>query len=280
MFASIRRRLKYWLARSDQRFNDRADPKVQLEQAIAESQEQHRRLKEQAANVIANQKLTEMQLNRAMNDLESVNGKARQAVLMADDATKRGDAAKAADYTRAAESFASQLVSTEKQVESLKTLHLQSTQAADQAKAAVAQNSSSLQQKLAERQKLLSQLDQAKMQEQMNTAMATLSEAVGQDVPTLVEVRAKIEARYAKALGSAELQGQTVENRMQEIEMAMSDTEAHNRLEQIKAQLGLEAGPTSAGELSGPAADTMTTGTAAAPAADPAGVPPEGSAAG
>ena len=97
------------------------------------------------------------------------------------------------------------------------------------------------------------------MQEQMNTAMATLSEAVGQDVPTLVEVRAKIEARYAKALGSAELQGQTVENRMQEIEMAMSDTEAHNRLEQIKAQLGLEAGPTSAGELSGPAADTMTT---------------------
>jgi phage shock protein A len=263
MFASLRRRLKYWLARSDQHFNERADPKVQLEQAIAESQDQHRRLKEQAANVIANQKLTEMQLNRAMNDLESINGKARQAVLMADDATKRGDAAKAADYTRAAESFASQLVSTEKQVESLKTLHLQSTQAADQAKAAVAQNSSALQQKLAERQKLLSQLDQAKMQEQMNTAMATLSEAVGQDVPTLNEVRAKIETRYAKALGSAELQGQTVENRMQEIEMAMTDTEAQVRLGQIKAQLGLEAGPSSAGELGGPAA-------AAAPADAPA----------
>lgn len=247
MFASLRRRLKYWLARSDQRFNQRADPKVQLEQAIAESQEQHRRLKEQAANVIANQKLTEMQLNRAMNDLESINGKARQAVLMADDAGKRGDTAKAADYTRAAESFASQLVSTEKQVDSLKTLHLQSTQAADQAKAAVAQNSSTLQQKLAERQKLMSQLDQAKMQEQMNTAMATLSEAVGQDVPTLDEVRSKIEARYAKALGAAELQGQTVESRMQEIELAMNDTEAQVRLGQIKAQLGIESGTAPAG---------------------------------
>jgi phage shock protein A len=276
MFASLRRRLKYWLARSDQRFNDRADPKVQLEQAIAESQDQHRRLKEQAANVIANQKLTEMQLNRAMNDLESINGKVRQAALMADDAAKRGDAAKAADYTRAAESFASQLVSTEKQVESLKTLHLQSTQAADQAKAAVAQNSTSLQQKLAERQKLLSQLDQAKMQEQMNTAMATLSEAVGQDVPTLNEVRAKIETRYAKALGSAELQGQTVENRMQEIEMAMNDTEAQVRLDQIKVQLGLQAGPSAA--LPGASA----AGDAAAGAdkpADAAGSPePEGSA--
>src|SRR5216684_6534395 len=98
MFDSLRRRWKYWMARSDQRFNERADPKVQLEQAIAESQEQHRRLKEQAANVIANQKLTELQLNRAMNDLESLNGRVRQAVVMGDDAAKRGDTAKNLEY--------------------------------------------------------------------------------------------------------------------------------------------------------------------------------------
>ena len=60
-----------------------------------EAQEQHRRLREQAANVIANQKQTEMRLNRAMEELEKVNGNARQAVLMADEATKGGDAAKA-----------------------------------------------------------------------------------------------------------------------------------------------------------------------------------------
>ena len=73
------------------------------------------------------------------------------------------------------------------------------------------QNSSALQAKLAERQKLLSQLDQAKMQEQMNKAMSSLSEAVGQDVPTLNEVRDKIEARYAKAKGMAELTESSVE---------------------------------------------------------------------
>ena len=75
-----------------------------------------------------------------------------------------------------------------------------------------------MQKKLAERQKLLGQLDQAKMQEQMNTAMAPLSETVGQDVPTFDEVRDKIEARYAKAKGMAELTEGTVENRMLEVE--------------------------------------------------------------
>ena len=43
------------------------------------------------------------------------------------------------------------------------------------------------------------------MQEQMNKAMASLSETVGEDVPTFDEVRDKIEARYAKAKGMSEL---------------------------------------------------------------------------
>jgi phage shock protein A len=239
----FRRWWSYIKAKMNSSLDERADPKVQLEQAISEAQDQHRRLKEQAANVIANQKQTEMQLNRSMSQLESTNAKARQAVLMADDAQKRGDTVKAAEYTKAAESFAAALIQTEKQVDSLKQLSLQSTQAADQAKAAVQQNSTLLQQKLAERQKLLSQLDQAKMQEQMNRAMTSLSEAVGQDVPTLEEVRDKIEARYARALGTAELQGQTVESRMLEVEQASMDVEAQQRLEQIKVQLGLSAAP-------------------------------------
>src|SRR5207247_8335555 len=90
-------------------------------------------------------------------------------------------------------------------------------------------------------QKLLSQLDQAKMQEQMNKAMATLSETVGQDVPTLEEVRDKIERRYAKALGTSELQGQTVESRMLEVEQAAMDQEAQQRLGQIRDKLGIAA---------------------------------------
>ena len=241
MFKALRRAWRYLGTALGMKFEEAADPKVQLEQAIEEAQEQHRRLTEQAANVIANQKQTEMRLSRAMEELEKVNASARQAVLMADEAAKKGDSAKADEFTRAAEAFANRLIAAEKEVDGLKTLSLQTTEASDQAKGAVAQNSSALQQKLAERQKLLSQLDQAKMQEQMNKAMATLSETVGQDVPTLEEVRDKIERRYAKALGTSELQGQTVESRMLEVEQATMNQEAQQRLAQIRDQLGIAA---------------------------------------
>jgi phage shock protein A len=158
---------------------------------------------------------------------------------MADEASKTGDQAKASQYTSTAESFANRLIQLEKEVEELKALHLQATDAANQAKTAVQQNSMALQQKLAERQKLLSQLDQAKMQEQMNAAMSSLSEAVGEDVPTLNEVRDKIEARYAKAKGMAELTETSVESRMLEVEQASMNAEAQARLSQIRTQLGL-----------------------------------------
>ncbi|HXR22306.1 MAG TPA: hypothetical protein VN786_07115, partial [Acidimicrobiales bacterium] len=64
----------------------------------------------------------------------------------------------------------------------------------------------------------------------------------GQDVPTFDEVRTKIEAQYAKALGTAELSGQGVDARMLEIEQASITTEAQLRLENLRSQMGLPAG--------------------------------------
>ena len=253
MIKYLKRQWAYWTAKLTGSFNERADPKVQLEQAMQEAQEQHRRLREQAANVIANQKQTELRLNRALEELTRVNGNARQALVMASDAQKKGDEAKSTEYNAAAEAFANRLIALERDVEDLKTLSLQSAQAADQAKAAVQQNATALQRKLSERQKLLSQLDQAKMQEQMNKAMASLSETVGQDVPTFNEVRDKIEARYAKAKGMSEIQGTTVENRMLEVEQATSNIEAQSRLAQIRAELGITPPPTPE-ELAAPTA--------------------------
>ncbi len=246
MLRLLRRAWRYATAALTGKFDAVADPKVQLEQAIAESQDQHRRLKEQAANVIANQKQTELRLNRTMDELERVNRSARQAVVMAAEAEKAGDTKKLSEYTAAAESFANRLIALEADVESLKSLHLQAAQAADQAKAAVTQNASALQKRLSERQKLLSQLDQAKMQEQVNVAMASLSETVGTDVPSLDEVRDKIEARYARARGMAELSAESVESRMLEVEQATMHSEAQARLSQIRAQLGIDAGPSAA----------------------------------
>jgi phage shock protein A len=226
--------------------------------------------------VVANQKQHELQLNRAMEELEKVHGSTRQALLMAEDAAKRGDTDKAREYNQTAEAFANRLIATENQVNDLKTLSLQSAQAADQARAAVQQNSMALQQKLAERQKLMSQLDQAKMQEQLNRAMTSLNQTVDQNAPSLEQVRAKIEARYAKAIGTSELSGQTVESRMLEVQQASMGSEARSRLDSMRAELGIG----NAGELSAPAATGGALGTGsttptAVPEADVAEVPTE-----
>lgn len=240
MFKALKRWWKYLTAKTNKTFDEKADPAVQLEQAITEAQEQHRRLREQAANVIANEKQLEMRLNRSLEDYERLQANTRQAVLMADQASTSGDAAKAAEYTQAAEAFANRLIALEKEIEENKSMALGAAQAAEQAKGAVNQNAAALQRKLSERQQLLSQLDQAKMQEQMNTAMASLSETVGQDTPSFEQVRDKIETRYAKAKSMTELTGTSVEGRMLEVEQQSMNVEAQSRLAEIRSQLGLE----------------------------------------
>ncbi len=284
MIKLFKRWWRYTTARLTGKFEESADPKVQLEQAIKEAQDQHRRLKEQAANIIANQKQTEMRLSRALEDYEKVSANARQAVVMADEANRKGDSTKALEYTQAAEAFANRMIALEREIEDLKELHAQAGQASEQAKHAVAQNAQAMQQKLAERQRLLGQLDQAKMQEQMNTAMAALSETVNDETPSFEQIREKIELRYAKAQGATELAGGSLDTKMFEIEQAAMHNEARGRLDEIRAQLGLPApdgGGGAAAELqnkieelkastegAGVAADTAdTTEAAAQPAA-------------
>ena len=242
MFKLFRKWWKYLSAKGNKGFDERADPAIQLEQALSESQAQHRRLKEQAANVIASQKQAESRLNGKMTELEKLNANARQALMMAADAEKAGNATKATQYNSAAETIANQLIQVERDVEGLKAMVMDATQASDQAKAAVSQNGRILQEKLAQKNKLLSQLEQSRMQEEMNKAMSQLNETVGDDVPSLKEVQDKIEARYAKAKGMAELNSDSVEGRMLEVEQAAMNTEAQARLAQIRSSLGITSG--------------------------------------
>ncbi len=165
---------KYLMALFNSKIDEKADPKVQIQQAIEDAQRQHQALSQQAASVIGNQRQLEMKLNRQLDEVEKLNASARQAVMMADQATAAGDTEKAIQYTNAAEAFAAQLVTAEQSVEDLKVLHDQSLQAAAQAKKAVEQNAMALQQKVAERTKLLSQLEQAKMQERVSESLRSM----------------------------------------------------------------------------------------------------------
>jgi len=262
MIETLKKWWKYLTAKADSEFEKNADPKIQLEQAIRESKDQHQRLKEQAANVIAHQKQTEMRLDKAMVEMEKLTGNARQAVLMADEAMQRGDETKAIEFTSAAEAFAQRLIAVEQEVEDLKALHLQATQSSDEAKRAVSQNSTKLQERLSERQKLLSQLDQAKMKEQMNDALTSLNEQVGGDTPSLEQVREKIEGRLAKAEAASDLNASSTEGRMAEIEAAAHNSQAKARLEELKSQLGVGSTETAAPEATSAPEEGGTTATA------------------
>jgi phage shock protein A len=243
MWKAIKRWWKYLGAKLGLKLEESADPKVQLEQAINEAREQHRKLTEQAANVIANQKQTQLKLDRAMDEYEKANASARQALLLSDQETRAGNADKASSFGSAAEAFANKLINLEKQIDDLKKTLLNATEAAEKAKQSVAQNSAALQKKLAEREKLLSQLDQAKMQEQMNKAMTQLSETVGEDVPTFEQVRDKIDKRLAKAQATGDLTGASVDTKMLEVEQAQASAEAQARLSELRTELGLSTPP-------------------------------------
>ncbi len=250
---------KYMMAAFSNQIDERADPKIQIQQAIEDAQRQHQALSQQAAQVIGNQRQLEMKLNRQLGDVEKLQASTRQALTLADQARASGDETKAQEYEQAAESFATQLVAAEQGMADMKTMHDQALQAAGQAKKAVEQNAMMLQQRLAERTKLLSQLEQAKMQEQVSSSLRQISSmAAPGNTPSLEEVREKIERRYANALGSAELIENSVEGRMAEVQRSTLDVAGRTRMDEIRAGMATgsgSSGPGALGSSSAPALD-------------------------
>ncbi len=232
---------RYLMALFGAKIDEYADPKVQIQQAIEDAQRQHQGLVQQAAAVIGNQRQLEMKLSRQLAEVEKLQASTRQALVLADKARSSGDEAKATEYENTAQVFASQLVAAEQSMEDLKTLHDQALGAAGQARKAVENNAMILQQKLAERTKLLSQLEQAKMQETVARSLESMSSlAAPGNTPSLDEVREKIEKRYAVATGRAELASGSVEARMLEVQKSTLEMAGSSRLEQIRASMAGE----------------------------------------
>lgn len=232
---------RYLMALFGAKIDEYADPKIQIQQAIDEAKVQHQTLVKQAAAVIGNQRQLEMRLSRHMNEVEQSQANAKQALVLADRARGSGDEEEARKYEQAAQSAASQLISAEQAVEDLKALHDQALNAAQQARTAVENNKMLLEEKLAERTKLLSQLEQARMQETVASSLESMSAlAAPGNTPSLDEVRDKIESRYATAMGRAELASDTVEGRMLEVKKTSHEIAGSSRLEQIRASMASE----------------------------------------
>jgi phage shock protein A len=246
---------RYISAWSGAKLDEKADPKIQIQQAIEEAQHQHEQLTRQAANVIGNQRQLEMKLDRQLGEVETLQAQARQALVLADKSRAEGDEAKASEFEQTAQALANQLVTAEASVQDLKSMHDQSIGAAQQARQAVSDNAMLLQEKLTERTKLLSQLEQAKMQETVSASMAQMSElAAPKNTPSLEEVRDKIERRYATALGQADLAQNSVSGRMLDVKRETINLQGSARLEEIRASLAA-AKPAVTGGSSTPAVE-------------------------
>lgn len=239
----FKRAAKYANAAANAKLEEKADPKIQIEQAVESAQKQHQALTRQAASVIGNVKAIEMKLGRQLDEQGNARTSAAQALQLADKARAGGDEAKAAQLERTAQSFAGQVVTLDASIEDLKNLHEQAEVQATAARRAVDTSADQLKGFLAQRSKLLTQLESAKMQEQVARSLEQVSQlSAPGDTPTLAQVRDKIESRYAQAIGSSELASSSLEAQQLELNQASLDGAAALKLEEIRASLGSGSG--------------------------------------
>ena len=231
---------KYLMQSFDTKIDQNADPKVQIQQAVAAAKEQHKAISEHAANIIGNRNQLQMKMDRLIKSQEDLQNKTRTALQAAEKANAAGDAEKSQQFNNAAEVIATQLVSVEQELEQTKQAYAAADHAAKEAQQKQQQSEANLKEQLSQVSQLESQLNQARMQEQTAKTMDSMNQFNDDNVPTLDGVRDKIERRYANALGQQELMKDSMTDRMAEIESGSTDAAAASRLDQIRASLSGE----------------------------------------
>ncbi|HSX00898.1 MAG TPA: PspA/IM30 family protein [Candidatus Saccharimonas sp.] len=234
---------KYFMALLGHKIDEYADPAVVIQQAIEELQRGHQGLVQQAASVIGNQRQLEMQMSRRQAEVGKLTENARQALVLAAEARTSGDEEKAQEYERTAQTFATQLVTAEELLTDLVNLHKSALAASTQARRAVEDNAQLLQGHLAERTKLLSQLEQAKMQETVAKSLEIMGGTAQGSGPSFDEVREQIERRFATALGRADLAANSPEGLMRQVQQATAINAGAARVAQLRAEIEAGASP-------------------------------------
>ncbi len=240
MFKLLLRTWHYSAALLTSLFNAHADPRIQIEQAIEEAKQQHLRLAGQTAAVIGNERELQLKIARGTKDLERLEASASQALHLAEAARSKGEAQRAAGFERTAQLFATQLASAETSLTDLRELHSHAAAAAGAAQHALEQNRFQLQRQLAERSKLLTDLEAARMQERMADALQAIdSLSPSRTTPTLPQVRERIDRRIANGAGRIAIAQDSDESRMVEVERAVIDAHGAELLEKIRRREGL-----------------------------------------
>lgn len=210
----------YAQAKAQAEFDSRADPRVQLEQAIGGLQQHHQELAVAASHVLAQEKLAKMRLA----DLSATENKYTKSAL----------AAKQQGNLDAARTFASKVASVREQIQGLMTQIPQLEEAANSAREAVQESADQLQQKLNEKGSILAQVDQANMQKEIAASLKQVSDLTrSNDVPSLDEIKQKVAGQFAQAQAATELSSSSPEV----LEMHAHHAELTSEADAILAEL-------------------------------------------
>lgn len=218
--------------------------------------EQIRALRESATNIIAHEKQLEGQRTKLYSELEKVNTNVRQAVMMAEEARREGDEAKATQFEESAEILAQKVVEIDTQIAAIDIELIEARQASDEAKSIASDSAIQMTQMKAKGAELRAEFERAKLAE---------TELAASTTPSFDEVKGKIGDRLAHAEAAAELaeaDGQTaMAGATAMVEKAAMESKAAAKLAEIRSQMGILG---------------AATPTDAAPAAaEPADAPPE-----
>jgi len=196
--------------------------------------EQVRSLRESATNIIAYQYQLEGQRKKLYDDLEKVSTSARQAVMMAEEASRADEADNASRFNESAEILSQQIITIDTQIAAIDVELIEASQASEEAKSIASDSAIATTQMKAKGAELRADFERAKMAE------ASL-EAAGS--PSFAEVKGKIGERVAHAEAMAELADADGETALvgatAMVEQAAIEARAAARLAEIRSQMGI-----------------------------------------
>ena len=201
--------------------------------------EQIRALRESATNIIAYQHQLEGQRKNLYDELERTSTNARQAVMMADEASREGDATKAARFNESAELLSQEIVSIDTQIAVIDIELLEASQASDEAKSIASDSAIQMTQMRAKGAELRADFERAKMAEASLDATGAPSFDEVKDKITDRVVHAEARAELAEADGQNALAGATAL-----VEQAAIEARAAAKLAEIRTQIGVTRIPT------------------------------------
>ncbi len=252
------------------------DPKIEIEAAINDARKNDQNLRNEAAKVIAHRTRVADEVEDLAEQVGESKELARQALLKSDGALQAGNPVEADKWNKAAQSIAMKLTAAQNNLDSMQQQLLTADQQAEQAKSAVQNNAVRLEEISSKRMEMLGQLEQAKMQESVNKAMASINATVGGDAPSLQEIEDKIQDRMAEAKAKTELTAATPEGAMAELEREVDMAGAVGALDDLRAELGLGPAPQVGGTSSAAPSAPSTPSTPSTPSSSSPSAPPSG----